>query len=282
MAVDYLVPAEELEVTDFDGENRRVSGSSYAVSRLAALASRLLASQPELDIQGLKQAIRGLSIAEPGAPSVRIGVIPDPRADIAQVDWLDSSDRFPAYPDSLPRRPDGYTEVTMHSVQLDLRILDDRWQSEEIMPAIAAAETILGQCGIALSVKAVHRFSGTEYLRDFSIGSSYSLLNRIQSAEDPTIRLFFARDSRMQMQFEAEAFAPGNTRTRPWLRNSVWVMHGAPDLPETLAHELFHVLANDGGHVSGTGNLMAERTSPGRNRLTPAQCGLARQYFSRH
>ena len=45
-SVDYLVPAEHVAVTRFDGSRGRASGSSYAVPRTVALAARLLAERP--------------------------------------------------------------------------------------------------------------------------------------------------------------------------------------------------------------------------------------------
>ena len=53
ISVDYLLPAESIPAIDFDGSETLVSGSSYAVSRMTALAARLLISEPELSINQL-------------------------------------------------------------------------------------------------------------------------------------------------------------------------------------------------------------------------------------
>ena len=82
-------------------------------------------------------------------------------------------------------------------------------------------------------------------------------------------------DTRMQAQYSGEAFGLANTRTRPWLVNSVWLMRDVDDPGVALAHELYHVLANDGAHVEGVANLMQGRTSPDSTALTEAQCRLA-------
>ncbi|MCP4392403.1 MAG: hypothetical protein GY802_29195 [Gammaproteobacteria bacterium] len=82
--------------------------------------------------------------------------------------------------------------------------------------------------------------------------------------------------SRMQAQFTGEAFGIANTRMRPWLTNSVWMMLDVDDPGIALAHELYHVLANSGAHVDGGANLMQGRTRPDSTMLTPAQCQLAR------
>ena len=42
-----------------------------------------------------------------------------------------------------------------------------------------------------------------------------------------------------------------------------------------LAHELFHVLANDGSHSDVPGNLMQGETRPDGTALTAAQCAQA-------
>lgn len=114
--------------------------------------------------------------------------------------------------------------------------------------------------------------SGDDYLRDLSTGSARTLLDAAK-AEYATV--VFARDTRMQAQFAGEAFGIGNTRMRPWLANSVWMMLDIDDPGIALAHELYHVLANDGTHVEGSANLMQGRTRPDSTTLTPQQCQLA-------
>ena len=69
----------------------------------------------------------------------------------------------------------------------------------------------------------------------------------------------------------------GNTGMRPWLANSVWLMRDVDDPGIALAHELYHVLANNGDHVDDGDNLMQGDTRPDGTRLTPEQCRLARE-----
>ncbi len=85
----------------------------------------------------------------------------------------------------------------------------------------------------------------------------------------------FARDTRMHAAFDGEAFGLDNTRMRPWLAPSVWLMLGVDDPGVALAHELYHVIANSGEHIEGIANLMQGRTRPESQQLTPAQCRLA-------
>lgn len=55
--VDLAVPAERIDILSPTGMRALGSGSSYAVSRVAALAVRLLTRAPELDTAALKAAI---------------------------------------------------------------------------------------------------------------------------------------------------------------------------------------------------------------------------------
>lgn len=82
-SVDVMVPAENVPVTTFYGEDGRASGSSYAVARVAALAARLLRENPSWKAPDLKAAIleRAKPLPEDGQSVVRHGWIPDPAAD---------------------------------------------------------------------------------------------------------------------------------------------------------------------------------------------------------
>ena len=78
--VDIMVPAEELEVIDHRGFASTASGSSYAVPRIAALAARLQALNPDWRAPELKAAIVGRATDAPDeiAPKTRFGWIADP------------------------------------------------------------------------------------------------------------------------------------------------------------------------------------------------------------
>ena len=82
-SVDIMLPAENVGVVDFRGASGRASGSSYAVPRLAALAARLLAREPDLTAAQLKARIFERANPSPYDParSVAVGWIPDPLAD---------------------------------------------------------------------------------------------------------------------------------------------------------------------------------------------------------
>lgn len=82
-SVDLMLPAENVEVTDFRGASGVASGSSYAVPRLAALAARLLAADPDLTALELKDRILDRAVPSPFEQDrvVSAGWIPDPEAD---------------------------------------------------------------------------------------------------------------------------------------------------------------------------------------------------------
>jgi len=79
-SVDISTPGEQLQALDFEGARVRVSGSSFAVPRIAALAARILAGEPRLTVTGLKQRILSLAVDNPGErqPRSHYGWIPNP------------------------------------------------------------------------------------------------------------------------------------------------------------------------------------------------------------
>ncbi|MEO0978676.1 MAG: S8 family serine peptidase [Pseudomonadota bacterium] len=83
VSVDLMLPAENMEVTDFRGASGVASGSSYAVPRLAALAARLLEREPDLTALELKKKILARAVPSPFEQErlVSAGWIPDPQAD---------------------------------------------------------------------------------------------------------------------------------------------------------------------------------------------------------
>ncbi|WP_421982324.1 S8 family serine peptidase [Roseibium sp.] len=82
-SVDVMLPAENMDVIDFRGASGVASGSSYAVPRLAALAARLLAKEPDLTALQLKARILERAVPSPFQKDrlVSSGWIPDPEAD---------------------------------------------------------------------------------------------------------------------------------------------------------------------------------------------------------
>jgi hypothetical protein len=89
--------------------------------------------------------------------------------------------------------------------------------------------------------------------------------------------VFFVDATRQQPAFDAEAIGRGNSRTRPELADTVWIVRDARDPGVALAHELAHVLMDSGEHSDEPGNLMREETAPASTRLTDAQCARLRE-----
>jgi hypothetical protein len=263
ISVDYLVPAERLETMDYSGKSTRVSGSSYAVARVTALAARLKISRRDLRAADIVAEL-SKRYGDPNSGAldwVSSGYIADPLA-VAPI-------RLEPLPDLVISRPETKAGV---SLPLDVLVLDPRWTQRTVEQALQTAYDILWQCNLIGGNITVRAFDGDDYLRDLSTGSARTLL---EAADSKHATVVFARDTRMQAQFTGEAFGIGNTRMRPWLSNSVWLMLDVDDPGIALAHELYHVLANNGDHVDGVANLMQGRTRPDSTQLTPEQCELA-------
>jgi hypothetical protein len=154
--------------------------------------------------------------------------------------------------------------------ELTAVVLDESgWTTQQAVDAIAAGLALLRQCDAGTSAISVLQLRTAADFRDLYTPASRRLAATISL---PRPAVFFVARSRNRPAFDAEAFGKGNTRNRPELQDTVWVTREAADLPQTLAHELFHVLANSGTHSSEPDNLMHADTAPQRTRLTLAQC----------
>lgn len=150
-----------------------------------------------------------------------------------------------------------------------------RWQPGEIMAALTQSAQLLAQCGVALTSADLRVLDAPRRFHYYHTPASRELLRAINAAK-PAV--FFVEDTRNNPAFDAEAVGLANAGGRPELANTVWVAHGARDLPYALAHELVHVLSNSGTHSDAPGNLMRSDTSPQNTHLTPAQCALMRSH----
>ncbi len=263
-SVDLMVPAERRPAVGFGGDPVRVSGYSYAVSRVAALAARIKAADPRLDGAGLKSALLSHSIPDPGGATAH-GWIPDPLADTARVEVGEFREL------QLEARDD----TADHALDLDVLLVEESgWDEIAARSLVGAALEILAPCAIRPGRVGLRTLAVSDYLRDLSVGGARTLLQAVPRAAPAVV---LVRGSEMETPFDAEAFGRGNTGSRPWLRDSVWVLADARDAEMALAHELFHVLSNSGRHVEDAGNLMAEETRPGAIHLTPDQCSTMRR-----
>lgn len=263
ISVDYLVPAERRVTLDYSGAETRVSGSSYAVSRVTALAARLKTIHRDWRAADIAAELRRRYDSSDSSARdwVSTGYIADPLAG--------ASISKQALPDLDIRSPQGQAGFRL---SLDILVLDSRWSQQRIEQVVKQAYQILSQCDLLPGEVSGHTISGDDYLRDLSTGTARTLLDAVRTAK---LTVVFARDTRMQAQYLGEAFGLGNTRMRPWLSNSVWLMLDVEDAGIALGHELYHVVANSGAHVEGVANLMQSRTRPESLTLTPEQCQLA-------
>jgi len=263
LSVDFMVPAERRGALDYSGSEALVSGSSYAVSRVAALAARIKSVHRDWTAVEIIDALHQ-RYGQDGPDVydwVGGGYIADPLAS-APIDKIPLTDFEPVL------------QTAASGFRLDLEVLqlDPRWSATRIGEVLREAYRILAQCGIVPGDVSSYAIRADDYLLDLSTGSARSLLEAA-GARQPAV--VFARETRMEPAYLGEAFGIGNTTRRPWLANSVWLMLDVDDAGIALAHELYHVLANSGAHVEGRPNLMQPDTRPESTELTPQQCRLA-------
>ena len=260
-SVDLLVPGEHIPAIGFAGTPLDVSGSSYAVARVTALASRILLISPHLSVSALRKTI--LSMAQPAPGSfVSGGWISEP-ADLARerdaqslqvsatTDWqhdTSGSDRF---------------QPTL------VMINDSGWDGNEILQLVQRSADIIRQCGIDLLPAKMLEVSAPDGVRDFS-RSNAKLLTEKFGSQGP--RVFFVRDTLDRPAFEAVTFGTANSKSHPALRFTVWITAATHDPHIALAHELAHVLLDDGSHPQSPGNLMRSDTSSDNVELSAKQC----------
>lgn len=148
------------------------------------------------------------------------------------------------------------------------------WTQREIEPAVLEAARLLAQCGVALAGAELRLLEAPRRFHFYSTPVSRELLQDLPVSK-PAI--FFVDETLNRPAYDAEAIGLANAATRPELANTIWVAHGARDLPLALAHELAHVLSDSGEHSDESGNLMRAETSPENARLSAAQCQRLRE-----
>jgi hypothetical protein len=161
-----------------------------------------------------------------------------------------------------------------HEIRLSLVVVAEDWKPESLQSALDASARILGQCGVAISHAEMVLIEAPARFRDFHTPVSRELA-RALPLHKPTV--YFVAGTRQIPAFDAEAIGRGNSRARPELRDTVWVMRSARDLDIVVAHELAHVLLDSGEHSQAPGNLMREDTAPANVRLDETQCARMRR-----
>ena len=148
------------------------------------------------------------------------------------------------------------------------------WPESEAVAAAQGATRILGQCGIDVTPLDVVRAQVEPGFRLFHTPRSRALARKLQPRR-PAV--FFVDGTLQRPAYDAEAIGRGNSRSRPELADTVWIVRDARDPAIVLAHELAHVLMDSGEHSDEPGNLMRDETTPANTRLSDAQCTRLRQ-----
>lgn len=277
-SVDLLVPAEELLATDFYGRSRVVSGSSYAAARVSALAACLLQENPDWRAEILKAAILEQArppIDETSAYST-YGYLPDPAArqrgacaamarevvELSRVVWT----REDLAGEGAAQSQSGIT----HELRPTLVILQGAgWQLDMIREAMGKAARILAQCGVSVPEVTVRVVEGPERAKIFRNDWSTQLVSDLVP-DKPAV--FFVKDTLQETPFDAESIGRSNSRKRRQLADTVWMTAAAQDIDISLAHELYHALADNGQHDPDAMNLMHERSNGMNTTLRASQC----------
>lgn len=275
-SVHLLVPAEGVVVTDFSGYATVVAGSSYAAARVSALAACLKAAHPQWDAVRLKQAI--FERAEPPVHQqvayVAVGVLPDPT--------LTERGACAAEPSAARRLgrvlldeaavdPHGAAADAGHVLApLSLVWIEHAgWTLDELPGVIASAAGVLRQCDLRLGSVTIELMRLPRRQRYFDTATAMALM---RTAAIATPAVWFMRDTLQQPAFDAQAIGRSNLGGRAPLLNTVWMTSQLEQPGVALAHELYHIIANTGGHVPEPDNLMHSHTSAAGTRLTDWQC----------
>lgn len=273
-SVDLLVPAERVLVTGFDGRRIFASGASYAAARAGALAACLLAAHPQWHAKELREAMLAQA-RPPGAEGWSAhGFLPDPVArergacPAAQTSVSQHWSELLSRADFALPSPNGPAP----SAALDLSVIavsGSGWEPPAVRAMLRSAAVIFRQCRIELRDVSVHHLSAPERLRYFTAETAQALVAAHSYAKPAA---YLMADTRRAVPFDAEAFAPANSAATPLLTDTVWIIRGTRNPGIALAHELVHVLADNGEHSSLPDNLMGEETAPENRNLTPDQC----------
>ena len=170
----------------------------------------------------------------------------------------------------LPQEQLPAPATSTHELKLSIYMFKGaRWQTADIVAATLDALPLLAQCGIAVAAVELRVLEAPLKFRYYSTPVARELLREITVAKPA---LFFVDDTYSEPAYDAEAIGLSNAKTRPELANTIWFAYGAHDLPFAIAHELVHVLSDNGDHSEAADNLMRAETSPSSTRLTDAQC----------
>ncbi len=171
--------------------------------------------------------------------------------------------------EQLPAAADASHELRLHLYAFR----GTRWLPADIVAAALDALPMLAQCGVAAAGVELRVLETPFRFHFYAAPVARELLREIAAAK-PAV--FFVDDTYSDPAYDAETIGLSNAKTRPELVNTIWIAYGTRDLPLALAHELVHLLADNGDHSDAPDNLMRPKTSPANTRLTDAQCARLR------
>ena len=281
--VDYLIPAENIELGDYDGSRVNASGSSYAVPKMLAMLARMLRQNPGWQATELQAELRRRYNDGASARYVTGGYIGDPLSAASDQPVLSLQDsvelQIQQEKIQQPNQNSDVKEKDHFTLKLNVVVLDESWTRQRIQPLVNRLAEVLTVCSIKLLPVQVGFYNSLPHLKTMGIGHAKTLREEL-SLKRPSVYLL--RQTRLLrspegelFRFDAEAFGRGNTRYRNWLLDTVWVSADVIDADLAVAHELMHVLMNSGEHTNQPGNLMNAATSPDNIRVNPRQCQLA-------
>ncbi len=161
-----------------------------------------------------------------------------------------------------------------HDLKLSLyAFTGTRWLPADIITAVAEALPLIAQCDVAIASAELRILEAQRRFHFFSTPVSRELMREF-TVQKPA--LIFVDDTYSDPAYDAEAIGLSNAKERPELSNTIWLAYGARDLPLAIAHELVHVLSDNGEHSDAPDNLMRPGTAPSQTRLTGAQCNRLR------
>ena len=124
--VDFMLPAERQNILRFSGESAKASGSSYAVSRMTAMAARVLDKSPELSTQQLITRLKTYALPASKSGFVKYGYIPDPTVQT----------EFPEFEQLELQMIKFSKKNDLYQLNVSVLLLDQQWNAEDIQSAI--------------------------------------------------------------------------------------------------------------------------------------------------
>ena len=150
---------------------------------------------------------------------------------------------------------------------------DGAWDMATAFSGMRRTLDILGQCGIVADKLNVYVVRAPTRLTDFSDSLARELVPRLNISR-PAV--YFVRDSLQPRKLEYEVIANANSKSRPELRDTLWILAGARDLGEGTARTLMYMLMDRYEINKVAGSLFySDQTNLDNSRIDEDQCSLA-------